>query len=100
MPNLSLTVPHHLSQDEALTRVKGFIDQARQQFSGYLSDFQESWNGYVGNFSASGSGYSVSGEIGVNPSAVNVESSLPMVAIVFKAQIESYVRETLAKLLA
>lgn len=100
MPNLAIWVPHRLPQDEALNRIKQFIAQAKVQYSDRISDLQENWNGYVGVFSIAGSGVSASGTIIVNAGDVTVQSTLPLVAMMFKGKIESTVRDVLSRVLA
>lgn len=100
MPEISLDVPHALTQNEALARIK-----ARTADSGWgLGDRFEnqamSWDGQVGTFSASGLGLEVSGTLDVRPHDVAVRLSLPPLAAVFQPQIEQGVSSGLAKLLA
>jgi Putative polyhydroxyalkanoic acid system protein (PHA_gran_rgn) len=100
MSNLNITVPHQLSQDEALRRIRQYIEQAKMQYSDKITGFQEDWNGHVGAFKVSASGFSGSGNIIVNPSEVSIQSSLPLLAMAFKGRIEAFVQETLMRLLA
>jgi hypothetical protein len=41
MPKLTVTVPHSLAQDEALSRIKEAIAQAKSQHSANVNDLQE-----------------------------------------------------------
>jgi hypothetical protein len=98
MPNLNLTIPHNLSQDEALRRIKDAIAQVKFQHSGNVEDLQENWNGHVGTFSGSAMGQSASGTITVNPSEIIFDLTLPFAATFFKSKIEAGIREFAAKL--
>ena len=100
MANVTVVVPHRLPQDEALNRIKQFIAQARVQYADRIGDLQENWNGYVGAFSFAGSGVSASGNIIVNPGDVTIQSTLPLMAMMFKGKIESTVRDVLSRVLA
>jgi Putative polyhydroxyalkanoic acid system protein (PHA_gran_rgn) len=100
MPNMNITVPHNLSQDEALSRIKNAIAQAKSQHSGNIKDLQEKWNGNVGTFSGSGMGQAASGTITVNPSEIVFDLALPFAATFFKGKIEAGIREFAAKLFA
>ena len=100
MPNLNLTIPHNLSQDEALRRIKDAIAQAKSQNSSKIENLQENWNGHVGIFSGSAMGQSASGTITVNPSAIAFDLALPFAATFFKSKIEAGIRDFAAKLLA
>jgi hypothetical protein len=100
MPNVSVSVPYQISQDEALSRIQARIAQIKAQYSSQVSDLTENWNGYVGTFSGSAKGFSVSGNLAVQPSFVIVGISLPLIAFPYKAKVEAGVRAELARLLA
>lgn len=100
MPNINVSVPHQLSQDEALRRIQAYIAKLKVQYADTISDLDENWNGYVGSFSASGMGQTITGNVFVNLSEVSVEVTLPFVAMLFKGKIESGIREHLGRLLA
>jgi hypothetical protein len=100
MPTLNISVPHQLTQDEALRRIQDTIAQAKIQYAGKVTISEENWSGYAGTFTASGSGQTVSGSIAVNPSDVTIQSSLPFAAILFKGRIQSGVRDKLTTILS
>jgi Putative polyhydroxyalkanoic acid system protein (PHA_gran_rgn) len=99
MPNLTVTVSHSLSQDEALRRIQAMAGQFAAQFSG-KAEVQQSWNGYVGTFQVSGGGRSAPTTVTVNPSDVTMQVELPFVALAFKSTIESRARDLLTRALA
>ena len=99
MPNFKMSVPHRLSQDEALGRIKKLLAQLRTRHSDKISDLREDWNGYVGGFSGSAKGMSVSGTLAVSPSEVIIEATLPFLAKPFKGRIELFIRAEAARLL-
>jgi putative polyhydroxyalkanoic acid system protein len=100
VPKMTVVVPHHLTQDEALARIKGLIERLKQQHGGEVSDLRENWNGYVGTFSGKSRGMSLSGTIAVRPHDVEVSGQLPLLASAFKGQIEQRIRAGAAELLA
>ncbi len=100
MPNINVSVPYQISQDEALKRIQNFVSQIETQYASAITDFQENWDGNSGTFSGSGRGFSASGNIAVNPSQVVVDLTVPFAAMFFKGKIESTLREELAKLLS
>ena len=100
MPDLNISVPYQIPQDEALRRIQRYIAQLKTQYAGTVSDLQESWNGPVGTLSGSASGLSVSGTISVNPSMVVVDIALPFAAAFFKSRIETALRDQLTRILA
>ena len=100
MPKLYMTITHHLSQDEALKRIKGLLGDVKTQFADKISDLRERWNGNAGGFSFSAKGLSVSGTLTVKPSEVELFGDLPFAATFFRGKIESTIRERAGRLLA
>lgn len=100
MPDLNISVPHSLPQEEALQRLKRFLSQIKTQYKDTITNLDEHWNENVGTFNVSGRGLTGSGRMTVNESEVLVESSLPAVAMFFKGTIEAKVREWLSRVLA
>jgi hypothetical protein len=100
MAKLNLTVPHCLSQDEALKRIQGLLDKVRAQFADKINNLREEWNGNVGTFRFSAMGMPVSGTLTVNPSEVEFSGDLPALAALYKSKIESTIRQQAETLLA
>ncbi len=100
MPDISLDVPHALTQDEALARIKARTDESGWGLGDRFDNQAMTWDGPVGTFSASGLGMDISGTLDVRPHDVTVRLSLPPLAAVFQPQIEQGVATGLAKLLA
>ena len=100
MPKMSIVVPHRLSPDEALGRIKGLLADLKTQHQGQFSDLKEQWSDHRGEFSAKAMGFNVSGWVEVRPTEVTLEGDLPFAAMPFKGRIESLVRERAETLLA
>jgi hypothetical protein len=100
MPKLNMTVAHHLSQDEALKRIRGLLESVKTKFADKVGDVHEEWNGNTGIFSFSALGFPVSGVLIVKPSQVEISGDLPLLAAVYKKKIESTIREQAESLLA
>jgi hypothetical protein len=100
LPNLSVSIPHNLSQEEAQRRIQDAIAQAKVQYSGQINDLQENWSGNVGTFGGSAMGQTVSGTVTVNASDVVLDLTLPFAASFFKGKIEAGMREFTTKLLS
>jgi hypothetical protein len=98
MPNV--TVPHHLDREEAKRRVSGLLPALRTEFAGMVGDIQERWEGDVLHFGFKARGLSINGSADVQPAAVSVDYTLPLLARPLKGQFESGIRERLTKLLA
>ena len=99
MPKLEITIPHDLSQAEALNRIQQFIPELKAQHSDRISDLEESWLGNTGSFKFKISGFKVEGDIEVNATSVVIRGSIPFLALAFKGQIESTIRQKAEELL-
>jgi hypothetical protein len=100
MPKLNMTIPHRLSQDEALRRIKSLLGEVKEQFSGQINNLQEEWSGDRGTFSFSAMGFAVSGTLAVKRGEVELSGALPFAATLFKGMIESIIQERAESLLA
>lgn len=100
MPKVEMSVPHNLGQAEALKRIQGVIAQMKDEHGDQVSDLTESWNGPVGTFSMKAMGFAISGMTTVTDTSVDFVGNVPMMAMMFKGQIEEIVKERAAKLLA
>lgn len=99
MPSLSLTIPHALGQDEALTRMKKETQSALESFGDKIKDFQQDWNENRVDFSFSAMSFSIKGDMEVNHDNLAVSAQLPMAAFMFKGMIEQRLKEHLSKIL-
>ncbi len=95
-----MAIPHHLTQGEALKRVKTLLGEVKSQFADKISDLREEWNGNTGKFSFSAMGLSVSGTLTVNHREMELSGDLPFAASFFGEKIESMIRERAETLLA
>ena len=100
MPNVNLSVPFQIPQDEAINRIKAYVARAKTQHADRIGNSKEEWNGNVATFSSTDGPLAVSGSLTVNPSDVALQISLPLAAAFFKGKIESAIREQLTRLLS
>ncbi len=100
MANLNMTFPHQLSQDEALKRMQGLLEQVKRDFGDQVGDLTEKWEGNICEFSFSVRGFSISGTLTVKPSEVELSGDLPWLASLYKEKIESIIREKAERMLA
>lgn len=100
MPSLKVSVPHTLGQDEAMRRLKNFINDLQAQYGNKAKNVQESWSGNVGKFSLEVMGMALSGILNIEANQVNMEANFPMAALPFKGTIESQIREKIGALLS
>ena len=95
MPQLSITIPHTLTQDEVVKRIKEKAESAKSQATGVVME----WEGYTMNFAFAVMGVSVKGHLIVEPHEIQIHVELPWIAKPFFGQIESRVREECQQLL-
>jgi hypothetical protein len=100
MPKMSITVPHNLSEAEALARIKNLLGDLKREHAGSFSDLKEEWRGNGGTFSVKAMGMGVSGDLNVQGDRVELAGNLPLAATPFKGRIEQLVRERMEQLLA
>ncbi len=100
MPRVSLEVPHHLSPDEAVERLRQRAAAARSTFQNQISEFQEEWTDHHAEFSIKVMGMKTTGTIAVATEKVNVNLELPFAALLFRGAIESQLRQELEALLS
>lgn len=95
-----MTVAHHLSQDEAISRIRNLFADVKTKYADNVSDLSEEWNGNAATFKFTAMGYPIAGTLTVDSSEVKIAGDLPFVAMLFKEKIESAIRERAAVLLA
>jgi hypothetical protein len=100
MPQMSVVVPHNLSQDEARARIQNLLNDLKAQYGDRFSDLQESWSDHEGRFALKAMGFNVSGTLSVKPSEVELTGDLPFAAAPFKGRIEEVIRERAQRLLS
>ncbi len=100
MSSLNIKVPHHLTQDEALARIKSLFVRIRQEQKDKISDVKEEWEGNTGSFQFKSFGQNLAGVIDVNASDVEINSKLPLTLSLFKGKIEEVIRDKAKELLA
>ena len=100
MAKLNMKFPHQLSQEEALKRARGLLDQLKTQFPDQISDLSEKWEENTCQFSFTVKGFSVSGTLTAKPSEVELSGDLPFVATFLRGRIETTIGERAEKLLA
>lgn len=77
MPNLKITIPHTLTQTEALTRIQTFLPQLKSQHSDKINDLTETWSGNNCEFSFTVTGFKVSGTLAVEEVEVAIKGEIP-----------------------
>ena len=100
MPLLKMSIPHKLSQPEALQRIQALLPEMKSEFADKISDLHEKWTGNTGSFSFTVMGFAVSGILTVTESSVDLDGNLPFAATFFKGKIKSVIEEKAKQILA
>jgi len=100
MSNLEIAIPHNLSQEEALTRVKNMFTQIKKEHGDKISNVKEEWQGNSGNFSFTAQGFTIAGNIAVTPSHVELIGKIPFALSLFKGAISKTIQEQATKMLS
>ena len=99
MPSLKMSVPHQLGQDEAVTRLKGFLEKVKQRYQNQVSDLEESWAANTLDFAFKTYGFHIKGHMVVDPDDVKFEGQIPFAAMMFKGKIEQTIRDEMNRVL-
>ncbi len=100
MPKVTVTVPHALSEDQAVKRLKHRFGDLQRRFGDSVSDFEEQWDGNVLSYRFTTLGVKVQGTVAAADSNVTVTAELPLLAMPMKGTIENQIRGELEKILA
>jgi hypothetical protein len=88
MASLKMSIPHQLTQQEALNRIKHLLAKLQQEQKDKISNVKEDWNGETGNFQFTAKGFDLSGVIKVQPSSIDIDATVPFAVSLFKEQIK------------
>ena len=100
MANLEMTIPHSLSQDEAIKRIKNQFTEMKKNHGDKIKNLKEDWNGNVGNFSFSFQGFDISGILTVNPSSLELDGNLPFAVSFLKGAIKKTIYDKAVEILS
>lgn len=100
MAKMDFDIPHNLTQEEALERIKKLLSEAKKNYGDQINGLQENWDGNTGAFSFSAKGFDLSGKLIVLPNVIQLRGDVPFALSFFKGKIERMIQETAGKLLA
>ena len=100
MADLHISVPHELSKEEALTRIKKLLTNLKTEQAQFISNVQEKWEGEKGEFQFSAKGFDLAGLIRVNDNSVDIDADLPFALSFFKGMIKNVIQDRAKTLLA
>jgi hypothetical protein len=100
MVPIQISVPHQLGQQAAKGRVQQFLDTLQREYANQISQVQGAWENNRLQFGFHTSGLPIACTLDVEPDHVQVRSSLPLAAALFRGKIESWIRNELQVVLA
>jgi len=100
MSTIAFSVPHSLSQTEALKRIKALITETKREHRALVTDLKEKWDGSTGTFSFSAKGYAAHGTLQVSSSEVSLEGEIPWALSFLKGTIQKTLTDKARELLS
>ena len=100
MASFKMNIPHQLSQEEALFRIKNLLGKMKLEQKDKISNLQEDWNGETGNFQFTTFGYDLSGVIKVQDSSIDIDAKIPAAVALFKGTIKDLIDKKARELLS
>lgn len=95
-----VTVPHQLSQDEALSRIKSLVADLKSQYGNQVSNVTENWHDNACDFSMKLKMFKLSGSILVDDKSAQIRGSMPPGTGRFEGKAKSLIEERAKKLLS
>jgi hypothetical protein len=100
MAGLEMIIKHHLTQDEALKRIKNLLGETKKDHGDKIENLEETWNGNVGTFSFTAQGFDISGTLIVKASTIELSGKIPFAVSLFKGKITRAIDDKAAELLS
>jgi hypothetical protein len=98
MPKVRVAVPHQLSPEAALEKVRPALEKTVTDFQGH--DLELNVSGTTGTFRFKSMAFTISGKLAVEPQEVVVEVDLPFAAMMFKDKAEKAIGKNVSRALA
>ena len=99
MPDMTASIPHQLTREEAKRRIQQHIDTLRQHHGLIISTLLATWHADRLDFTAGAMGQTISGHASVDDHMVHLTVSLPgllgMLATTIKQSVEQQGRQLL-----
>lgn len=95
-----VSVPHQLSKEEAIERIRGLVSQLRKEYGDQVSDVEEKWSGDRCEFSLRIRRMKLAGSIQVRSSSAEIRGNLPFAARMFEGQARKLIEQRARELLA
>lgn len=91
--NISIEIPHHLSQEQAQARISSAIDKGIESYGNKVGSVTHTWTGNTLSFSVKAMGQSLSGTADVLPQSVKINIDLPWSLAMFGGMLKNRVEQ-------
>ena len=100
MSSLKMHIPHKLSEEEALGRIKTLLHKLKHEQKERISNVREEWSHNVGHFHFTAQGFDLSGIIKVHNGIIDIHAKMPFTVYLFKNKIRQVIEEKAHELLS
>lgn len=100
MSSLKVHIPHKLSEEEALGRIKTLLHKLKHEQKNIISNVKEEWVHDTGHFHFTAQGFDLSGSIKVHNGSVDIHAKVPIAVYLFRKKIKKVIEERAAEILA
>ena len=95
-----VSVPHQLSKEDALNRIKLLVQQLKAQYGNQVSSMSENWDDDRCDFSLKMKMFKLSGSILVDDSSAEIRGTMPPGTGRFEGRAKALIEEQAKKLLS
>jgi len=99
MPSFGVEVPHTLGREQAIERLKGFLNRVAEHYKDQVSQLDGQWKDNVMSFQLKTFGLTLTGDLVVEDDRARIDGQLPFAAVAFRGKIQESIREELEKAL-
>jgi hypothetical protein len=100
MSSIKMHIPHKLSEEEALGRIKTLLHKLKHEQKEKISNVKEDWSHNTGHFHFTAQGFDLSGVIKVHDGIVDIHAKVPLAVYLFRNRIKHVIEERAGELLS
>ncbi len=97
MPSFKSEVPHTLGKEQAVERLRSFLDGVAEKYKDQVSKLDGEWSDNVLDFALTTFGFSITGKLTVEENVARLEGQLPFAAVAFRGKIEQGITSELER---
>ncbi len=95
-----VSVPHGLSQEDALKRIISLVEELKTRFGGQVTEIHEKWTDNSCDFSMKLKMFRLAGSIVVEPKVVVIRGTMPLGTGRYEGKAKSLIQDQAQKLLS